>query len=248
MRTALSLSFALALSSCASLQGDGYYSCARGGHCPSSAPVCGADGLCHAAGVDAGVVPDTGTTVDGGAVDTNPPPLAYDACNGDTPGTCAPGTCYYDPDLGATNDGYCTRSCASDAECPSFGGASSLCVMGQCVRGCHSASDCTDVLACASGRWTDGSSVRLCSTLVAAEANWYQMCEIDADCDRPLSCVNHYCLRSCASSGDCVPDLEICITSQAGARGCLYMCSGAADCNTLDGQCMGGGCHPAPAW
>lgn len=241
MRALLALSL-VAIAGCASVQGDGYYGCARNGHCPSSAPFCGSDGLCHATQntIDAAMTPDAGPADSG-------PPFDYPSCNGDTP-MCGTNTCYYDPVLGDTNDGYCTLSCTRDSDCPDYMGAHSACVGHLCARGSMGESDCPVALASTTGRWEDGAMLRLCVSLVAAEANWYEICQLDGDCERPLSCIGGYCLRSCATSADCVPNLEICISSASGPRACLYECAGAADCNVLDGQCMDGGCHPHPGW
>jgi hypothetical protein len=233
---------ALVLAGCApSLQGDGFYRCSRSSHCPSSAPTCGADGLCHASGVDAAM-----PTTDGGG-DAATSPLTYPACSGDAPTTCSPDTCYWDPVLGFTHDGYCTRACTTDADCPSYDGARSGCIAGQCARGCNGAADCPDALACTAGRWLD-PTLRLCVSLVAAEANWYDTCSIDGDCERPLSCIHGYCLRPCATSGDCIQDLEVCATSAIATRGCLYQCAMTSECSSLGGQCGGGGCHPDASW
>ncbi len=247
LSSSIALAVALWLPGCAALRGDGYYGCMRGG-CPPSAPICGADGLCHLTGATLDGSVDA-PAIDASPADSGAAPLSYPPCNGDVAGACDPDSCYSDPVLAATNDGYCTRSCVVDADCPAFRGASSACIRGQCLRGCNDATDCTDVLACASGRWVDGAALRLCSSLVAAEANWYEVCEIDSDCQRPLSCVNGVCLRACGNALDCVPGLETCITSAVtGTRGCLYLCSTGGDCGTLGGPCEGGGCHPSAAW
>lgn len=236
---------AIVVGACASLQGDGFYGCARGGACPASAPFCGGDGLCHTSpAIDAG-------TSDGAAADddTGAAPLDYAACQGGSAGACGADTCYYDPLLGTTDDGYCTRSCTSDAQCPAFGGAPSACIAGQCRRGCMGFSDCVAALACTPGRWEDGASLRLCVSLDDAEADWYNTCSVDADCQRPLSCVNGTCLRACTSAADCVLDLELCAPSAAGPSGCVYQCSGAGECGPLGGgPCVSGGCHPSASW
>lgn len=239
----------LALFGCANVQGDGYYGCARGGRCPSTAPICGTDGLCHtsASASDAGTS-DTGAS-DVGTSDAGLPPLTYPSCVGGTAGVCGSDTCYYDPVLGSSNDGYCTRHCSSDAECPAFNGAPSMCLRGQCARGCTGTADCTDGLACSPGRWQDGTTLRLCVSLVDAEANWYSTCVIDGDCERPLSCINGICLRPCTTPGDCVSFLEACVSASFGGhRGCLYECSAPSDCTTLDGVCTSGSCHPSATW
>lgn len=227
---------------CASLHGDGYYACSRSGQCPTSAPVCGGDGRCHVLGVDASTS-DAGTP----AIDANVPPLAYEACNGGTSGTCS-GSCYFDDVLDTTLDGYCTRTCTTVAECPAYLGATSACLNGRCARGCHTQSDCGDVLACSGGRWVDGASLRLCVTLPDAESFWYTTCATDTECARPLSCVNGACLRPCTTMADCVLGLEICATSSTGARGCVYNCTGNADCNGIGDFCSHGGCNPATSW
>jgi hypothetical protein len=236
----------LLLVGCASVQGDGFYRCARSGQCPSSAPVCGTDGLCHASGADAGVPNDAPTSPDAG-----PSPLVYENCIGMRADMAcnAPDVCYYDTVIATSYAGYCSRACTTDTDCPPYDGAPSACVHGRCARGSTGSADCPDTFGSTTGRWEDSRALRLCVDLDIAEANWYNTCAIDGDCERPLSCVNGYCLRACTTQGDCIQDLEVCVASATGAHGCLYQCSGTSECTTLSATCgAGGGCHPRPSW
>jgi hypothetical protein len=236
---------AIALLGCASLQGDGYYGCARSGRCPSSAPVCGSDGLCHTSAVDANVV-DAGA-VDAPAVDAFVPPLAYEPCDGDTPGTCGAGACYYDMDPTFTHDGYCSRACTIDAECPAHRGLASACIGGTCVRGCTDAT-CSSSLTCAAGRWEVPGVVALCVTFDQAVGTFYDPCTSDGDCPRPLSCIGGSCLRPCTASTDCVSELETCVASAAGPRACLLTCTTFADCDPFGTSCTSRSCRPDASW
>ena len=245
MRASLLL-VALWLAGCASVQGDGYYGCARSRQCPSSAPICGSDGLCHSSAIDGGASIDAP-----GSPDAGPSPLLYENCIGMRADMAcqAPDVCYYDTIIATSNAGYCTRACTADTDCPAYDGATSACVMGRCARGSTGSADCPDTFGSTTGRWEDGRALRLCVDLTLAEANWYDTCAIDGDCERPLSCVNGYCLRACTTQGDCVQDLEICVSSTTGGhRACLYQCSGPSDCSAGSICTAAGACRPDSTW
>ncbi|MFO0683747.1 MAG: hypothetical protein U0234_16935 [Sandaracinus sp.] len=241
---------ALAAGCAPALGGDGYYACVRGS-CPASAPVCGADGRCHAGGSDGSVAADGGA--DGGVIDDAGAdaamPLAYDSCNGTVAGACGADLCYYEASAGFDPTGYCTRSCTTDAECPAYRGSASACIQGRCARGCAGDSDCPFSLACATGRWRDDAALRLCVTIDLADPGSYDTCTTDANCPRPLSCIAGSCQRPCTISTDCISDLETCVASMSGASGCLYDCANVSDCDFLgDMLCTSHTCRPTPTW
>jgi hypothetical protein len=243
MRVLVLCVLGIASLACASLQGDGYYACARNGHCPSSAPICGTDGLCHTSAVDAG-------TIDGAVdapIDAYTPPLAYTACDGDTPGTCGSDPCYYDMDPMFTHDGYCSRTCTTAAECPPYLGVASACVGGLCARGCTDTS-CSSSLTCAGGRWDVPGVTSLCVTFDVAVGTFYDPCTSDGDCPRPLSCIGGACLRPCTTSTDCVSSLETCVASAAGPHACLLSCTTFPECDPFGTSCTSGSCRPSVGW
>lgn len=246
--TALSFAIACVTSGCApALGGDGYYGCARGGSCPSSAPVCGADGRCHAVGTDAGAA-DAASTEDAMHADTGSP-LSFAACDGTVAGACGADTCYFEAQGGLDHVGYCTRSCTTHDDCPAYQGSTSACVNGRCARGCSGDFDCPESLACASGRWRDDLAVSVCATIDDADPGSYEACTTDASCPRPLSCVGGACLRPCTTSTDCITGLETCTTSGAGPRACLYTCADVTECELLgDMICASHVCRPTPSW
>ena len=243
---------ALSLTACApSLGGDGYYACTRGS-CPASAPVCGTDGRCHALGHDGGSTALDGGA-DGGALDDAGPdaatPLTYATCNGTVPGACGADLCYYEASTGFDPEGYCTRSCTTDTECPAYRGSASACIDGHCARGCAGDSDCPISLACTTGRWRDDVALRLCVTIDAADPGSYELCTTDLNCPRPLSCIGGSCLRPCTTSAQCVSGLETCVVSMAGPSGCLDTCTDVTDCDFLgDMLCTSHACRPSARW
>ena len=224
------------------LGGDGFYLCARTGRCPTTAPYCHPDGFCRIA------PPTTGDAgADAGGEDAGT--VSYDDCT-DTPCAASGEECYRFAILDLADAGYCTHACATDAECPPYMGADSVCgPTGLCLRGCTGRSDCPDPFECISGRW--GETARLSAACadqqLYAPLSQYDICATDTECVRPFECIGGRCLRHCGAAAPRCSELERCETTTPDGAVCLFKCGAAADigCDALtEIACAGGACRP----
>lgn len=136
-------------------------------------------------------------------------------------------------------DGYCTKTCAQDAEC----GAGSHCsaTQAQCVKTCRQSSDCRTGYVCADD---DGDLVSECVPAQGAPGDACNadnacrgdgaVCWLAADglfkdgyCSRP--CTNN---RACGGQGSCVAD------NNGGNKVCLGACNSDSDCRGTGYVCQ----------
>jgi hypothetical protein len=254
---ALALALAtLALVACnPTTRGDGFYRCTRSTRCPASAPICGADGFCHVADVDVGVLDggmlDGEVPVDGACPASDAAVPVFTDCSA-VGATCPGGQRCIAGEIAPDRAGYCAPRCTCDSDCPEYMGSPSVCGGdGFCRRGCPSSTDmtvCPYPLVCGRGRWSASTRALACDAFESFyPGEIVATCTSDTDCPPPLSCVSGQCMRPCAGLADCIDQLERCVASSSGDRACLFDCMGTPGVCGPGMTCTANGCTP-PGW
>lgn len=220
----------------------------------------GGDAGMNAADADAGdasSMPDTGTPdVDAG--------VPYDPCT--TSATCGDGlSCRFGPDTTATN-GYCSKGCATQFDCPALGMRPGLCLEGECFPGCTGPSDCGGGYGCYAVATGPMQGVNVCLEITDSDLAGNTACQVSGmppmplNCDTPAICLFHgmfdpdngVCSLHCELGGgpattEC-PGGGRCVEAFEGVGQCLKPCTSQADCVGLTCAPWGPGsnlCIPA---
>ncbi len=130
-------------------------------------------------------------------------------------------------------NGFCTKSCTKDEDCPKEIGLNQVCLDGKCQRSCLSDSDC-------------GRKEYLCTAykgknICLAKKNYGASCESDDDCSEGLTCYkgfafpDGYCTKKGSTASECegggVPgNLDLCMRS----------CEKNEDCGRDSYSCFSG--------
>lgn len=120
-------------------------------------------------------------------------------------------------------NGFCTKSCTKDEDCPIEVGTVRMCIDGKCQRSCNTDEDC-------------GRTGYLCvenngKSFCKSKKNYGAACNSDSDCSEGLSCYKGYAFPDgyCTKAGTTSDQCE-----DGGVPGnmglCMRQCSADSDC------------------
>lgn len=207
----------------------------------------GADSDAGSGGGQGGMSSDSGSTGDRDAAtpDAAPPQdEPYAPCVSSA--TCGSGLgCAFGPDPTA-DDGYCTRTCTADGDCPPLDGRAARCLEGTCLPSCSAASDCDGGYGCYHLPTGMMQGENACFEIADAALFGTEACQMPPmsepiGCDSPGLCLFHAMFDP--SAGVCslhcdvgMPSTECpgggrCVEAFEGVTQCLAPCSNAGECD-----------------
>lgn len=179
---------------------------------------------------------DAGADADA-EIDAGPRAPYYTPCTSGT--ECNDLMCARGPDSTATV-GQCSRTCGSDAECPSVGDATGVCIGGSCLQDCATVDRCPGAFGC---YYDPTSQKRACFQIESSTWQGSQTCgTLQTQCSAPTECVSGgllnlegTCVVPCALEGTDCPFGGDCLAMPTGTTGprfaCVMRCSTSANCN-----------------